>query len=157
MPLRRFPSCAQTIVHAVTTASSNRSLLIPIFCFRHAYSCARIPYLYIGRSSGSPQSALPSRRLEASHSSESASVALYKQTLSAGDYSCRNSSGFAPDSLTSWRHLPPDCLNFDCKGTKFTNNYQRKVAKSYLIVRNRLASRCVSRKLATLLSHESRK
>jgi hypothetical protein len=28
-------------------------------------------------------------------------VALYKQTLSTGDYSCRNSPGLSPDSLTS--------------------------------------------------------
>ena len=59
-----------------------------------------------GRSSDSPQSALPSRLL--------VSGVIQADPLK-GDYSCRYSPGFSPDSLSSDGIRPSDCLDLGAK------------------------------------------
>ena len=75
---------------------------------RHSWNELRSA-LASGRSSDFPQSALPSRVT---------SVALYKQTLAKGDYSCRYSSGLSPDSLASGSICYRIAIS-GCKSTHF--------------------------------------
>ena len=60
-----------------------------------------------GRSSGFPPPVLPSQSLAVQTLNYKRPVALYGQALSMGDYSCRNSSGFTPDSLASGSYCHP--------------------------------------------------
>jgi hypothetical protein len=76
-----------------------------------------------GRSSGSPQPVIPSRRVVVSGVILTSSfnfqnlrspIFNFQSSISKklGDYSCRNSSGVSPDSLTSRQHPLSDCQAF---------------------------------------------
>lgn len=137
-----FPGCKAWKLHPPSTMPANSlsaSLSYHHPLFVSAFPCAGVILLFgrldlrsspaharqcssklgtahaSGRSSGSPQSALPSRTLPffLSPPSGGAGDGVFSGVIQAGhskgDYSCRYSSGLSPDSLTSRRLQPPDC------------------------------------------------